>query len=121
VLRVILLSTLVLCGAACTTRISAEATPPATYDAAVQCVATDPGWRAISVHRALHCPAGTEVVVQGIVVSGDGGTMLCDSQTIDENCLDIVDASPVPFPTAVSGKAVFSGVVSGHRLVLLRT
>jgi hypothetical protein len=50
-----------------------------TIDLAQLCVHTDPGKRPITVHRAVNCPDGTAVSVQGIVIRGaDGSTQLCD-------------------------------------------
>jgi hypothetical protein len=50
-----------------------------TIDLAQLCVHTDPGKRPINVHRAVNCPDGTPVSVQGIVIRGaDGSTRLCD-------------------------------------------
>ena len=128
--RAALLSILVVVGGACTTRISAEDSPPSTSgapavtapvttdDPAVQCVSTDPGWNPISVHRAVNCPDGTPVTVSGVVIAQpDGARLLCDSSIVDENCLTLVGVSPAPYPPTISSEVVFTGVIFGHRLI----
>jgi hypothetical protein len=88
----VLLSAAVLAGGSCAKETTAapSTTPGAgtatntvgtdtTIDLARLCVHTDPGKRPITVHRAVNCPDGTAVSVQGIVIRGaDGSTQLCD-------------------------------------------
>lgn len=96
-----------------------------TVDRAAQCVSTDPAWRPISVHRAVNCPDGTLVTVQGILVhDAHRATTLCDVVTATgDRCvgdgLSLKGAVDSPVLAAAVGKVIFTGVVSGHVLQLV--
>lgn len=66
--------------------VSADtADTPATGMSARECTSTDPMMRPISPARALGCPDGTPVWVEGIVVDvGDGVSVLCDADVADD-------------------------------------
>lgn len=129
-----LVAALVLLGSACsygarssdasaapgTTSAGATA-PSTTIDLEELCVHTDPGRQPISVHRAVNCPSGTEVSVQGILVrTADGSIVLCDavSPSTANACqgdgLTVSGASQSPAPKPVgTTKVVYTGTVSG--------
>jgi hypothetical protein len=96
-----------------------------TVDRAAQCVSTDPAWRPISVHRAVNCPDGTLVTVQGILVhDAHRATTLCDVVTATgDRCvgdeLSLKGAVDSPVLAAAVGKVIFTGVLSGHVLQLV--
>ncbi|HEY7625575.1 MAG TPA: hypothetical protein VH761_00855 [Ilumatobacteraceae bacterium] len=131
-LRPIVLAALLMSLSAC--EVAARATPAATgdtavptvaaspLDPAVQCVSTDPGWRPISVHRAVSCPDGTKVTVQGILIhDANGLAVLCDVASASrDRCIGagvtVEGFAPEPVLASSVDKVMLTGVVSGHVL-----
>lgn len=100
----------------------ARPAPQPAIDRAEQCVSTDPGWRPISVHRAVNCPEGTPVTVQGVLIhAADGSAKLCDvvNPTHDQcvgDGLTVDGAAAQPVLASSVFEVVLSGVVSGRVL-----
>ena len=81
-----------------------------------ECTMTDPAMRPISPARALDCPDGTHVWVEGVVVEvSDGISVLCDpSDAGDPEACSAAGLLVPHLQPGVSG--AFSGVVSNRTL-----
>ena len=94
--------------------------PTSTIDVAAECVHTDPGKLPVSVHRALSCPDGTSVSVQGIVTTGeDGSVMLCDPAP-NEFCLTVDGATVMPTDGPSGATVGYTGTMSNGVLSVER-
>ena len=128
-----LLIAVVVLGTACTGAAHSSATtsiaggksestevPTSTIDIATECVHTDPGKLPVSVHRALSCPDGTSVSVQGIATTGeDGSVMLCDPAPA-EFCLTIDGGTAMPAGGPSGATVGYTGTVSNGVLSVER-